>query len=88
MRITRLPADPALGAEFTGYSPFLGLLCAQAFFLSRLGRLGEATVVCERAEHLAREHGDSEVLTWLQLPRIELDVSCANAAAAVKARLN
>ena len=78
----RLPADPALGAEFTGYSPFLGLLCAQAWMLCRLGRLNEATAVCERAEHLARVHGDSEVLTWLQLPRIELDVSCANAAAA------
>ncbi len=78
----RLPADPALGAEFTGYSPFLGILNAQAWILCRLGRLGEATAVCERAERLARAHGDSEVLTWLQLPRIELDVIFADAAAA------
>jgi class 3 adenylate cyclase/tetratricopeptide (TPR) repeat protein len=78
----RLPADPALGAEFTGYSPFLGLLCAQAWMLCRLGRLNEATAACDRVEELARAHGDSEVLTWLQLPRIELDVSCADAAAA------
>jgi len=78
----RLPADPALGAEFTGYSPFLGILNAQAWMLCRLGRLSEATAVCERAEHLARVHGESEVLTWLQLPRIELDVNYANAAAA------
>jgi class 3 adenylate cyclase/tetratricopeptide (TPR) repeat protein len=78
----RLPADPALGAEFTGYSPFLGLLHGQAWILARLGRLSDATAVCERAEHLARAHGDSEVLTWVQLPRIEVDVSCADAAAA------
>jgi adenylate cyclase len=78
----RLPADPVLGAEFSGYSPFLGILDAQAWMLARLGRLGEATAVYDRAEHLARVHGDTEVLTWLQLPRIELDVSCANAAVA------
>ncbi len=78
----RLPADPALGAEFTGYSPFLGILCAQAWMLCRLGRLNEATAVCERAEHLARVHGDSEVLTWLQLPRIEMDICCADEVAA------
>ena len=78
----RLPPDPALGAEFTSYSPFLGILNAHAWMLSRLGRINEATAVCERAEHLARKHGDNEVLTWLQLPRIELDTCCANSAAA------
>src|SRR5262249_49937018 len=77
----RLPAEPALGREFTGFSPFLGLLTAQAWLLSRLGRLDEAAAVCERAEHLARLHGDSEVLNWIQTPRILLDTSCANAAA-------
>ena len=78
----RLPADPALGAEFTGYSPFLGTLTGQAWILCRLGRLNEAATVFERVEHLARIHRDSEVHTWLQLPRIELDVNLANAAAA------
>jgi adenylate cyclase len=78
----RLPADPALGAEFTGYSPFLNILCFQAWMLCRLGRLNEATALCERAETLARAHEDNEVLTWLQLPRIELDVIFDNAAAA------
>ena len=78
----RLPADPALGAEFTGYSPFLGILCAQAWMLCRLGRLNEATAVCERVEHLARVHGDSEVLTWLQLTRTEMDICCADGVAA------
>ena len=78
----RLPADPALGAEFSGYSPFLGILHGQAWMLARLGRLNEATAVCERAERLAWVHDDSEVLTWLQLTRIEMDICCADAAAA------
>jgi class 3 adenylate cyclase/tetratricopeptide (TPR) repeat protein len=78
----RPPADPALGREFTGYSPFLGLLNAQAWILCRLGRLNEAAAVCERGEHLARVCQDNEVLNWMQLPRILLDTSCAAAAAA------
>ena len=77
-----LPADPALGVEFTGYSPFLGILMTQAWLLARLGRLDESTAVCDRAEHLARAHGDVEVLTWMQLPRIEVDVLRDDAAAA------
>ncbi len=78
----RFPEDPALGAEFTGYSPLLGILCAHAWMLALMGRLEDATVVCERAEQLARAHGDSEVLTWLQLPRVVLDGFRAAAAAA------
>jgi adenylate cyclase len=78
----RLPADIALGAEFTGYSPFLQILHLQAFMLCRLGRLNQATAVCERAETLARTHGDNEILHWLQQQRIELDAVHANAAAA------
>ena len=78
----RFPADPTLGAEFTGYSPFIGILNGLAWMLARRGCLGEATAVCERAEHLARTHGESEVLTWLQLARVELDVICADATAA------
>jgi class 3 adenylate cyclase/tetratricopeptide (TPR) repeat protein len=70
----RLPADPALGREFGGYSPFLGLLNTEAWMLTRLGRLDDATAVCERAEQLARVHEDIEIATWLQLPRIEIDV--------------
>ena len=77
-----LPADPALGVEFTGYSPFLGILMTHAWLLARLGRLDESTAVCDRAEHLARAHGDVEVLTWMQLPRIEVDVLRDDAAAA------
>jgi hypothetical protein len=38
--------------------------------------------MCDRAEPLARAHGDVEVLTWMQLPRIEVDVLCDDAAAA------
>jgi ATP/maltotriose-dependent transcriptional regulator MalT len=79
-----LPSDPSFGEEFTGYSPSLGLLCAQGWILARLGRLEESVAVCERAEYLAREHGDNEVLTWLQLGRIEMDVSSADPAAAAE----
>jgi tetratricopeptide (TPR) repeat protein len=77
-----LPADPALGVEFTGYSPFLGILMTQAWLLVRLGRLDEAMAVCDRAERLGREYGDVEVLTWMQLPRIEVDVLRHDADAA------
>jgi hypothetical protein len=77
----RLPGDPALGAEFTGFSPFLAILIVQSWTLCRLGRLKEAAAVCERAETLARAHGDNETLLFLQMPRIELDVIFANAAA-------
>jgi hypothetical protein len=77
-----LPADPALGAEFTGYSPFLGILMTYAWLLVRLGRLDESTAVCDRAESLAREHGDIEVRTWMQLPRIEVDVLRGDVSAA------
>ena len=77
-----LPADPALGVEFTGYSPFLGILMTRAWNLFRLGRVDEATVVCDRADRLAREHGDVEVLTWMQLTRVEIDTLYNDASAA------
>jgi ATP/maltotriose-dependent transcriptional regulator MalT len=83
--LARLPAeDPSLGADFTGYSPFLGLLDAKAWALERLGRLEEASEICARGEQLARQYGDFEVLTWLQLPRIEMDVSFGDAPAAAE----
>jgi adenylate cyclase len=79
----RLPADPALGAEFVGAMPFLGILTAQAWMLCRLGRVNEATAVCERAEALARAHGENEILSALQAHvRIELDIIFANPALA------
>jgi class 3 adenylate cyclase/tetratricopeptide (TPR) repeat protein len=78
----RLPRDPALGAEFTGFSPFLGILCFQAWTLCRLGRLNEATAVSERTETLARAQRDHEVIALLQPARIEMDAIFANAAAA------
>jgi len=70
----RMPADPALGAAFTGYSPYLGIQTSLSFTLGRLGRFDEALDVCERAEQLARAHGDFEVLTWLQLGRLDVGV--------------
>jgi adenylate cyclase len=76
------PADPALGIEFTGYSPLLGIMMTRAWLLARLGRPGEATAACDEAEELARAHGDVEVLTWMQLPRIELATLCDDAGAA------
>ncbi len=77
-----LPADPALGVEFTGYSPFLGIVMVQAWLLARLGRLDESTAVRERAENLARAHGDVEVLTWMQLPGMEVAILRHDPAAA------
>jgi tetratricopeptide (TPR) repeat protein len=73
-----LPADPTLGAEFMGTSPFHAILRGQVRILCLLGRISEATAVCERAEALIPAHGDNEVLTWLQILRIELDVIYAN----------
>jgi class 3 adenylate cyclase/tetratricopeptide (TPR) repeat protein len=70
----RFPDDPGLGAEYTGYSPFLGVLNAHAWLLVRSGRLAEASAVIARAEKLVREYGDDEVQTWLQLPSIEADI--------------
>jgi adenylate cyclase len=78
----RLPTDPALGREYSGYSPILGILNAEAWMLARLGRLDDGTAVCERAEQLARAHGDLEIATWLQAPRVEIDVARGDAAAA------
>jgi len=49
--IARLPADPALGAEFTGYSPYLALLLSRSWMLCRLGRPDEARAACEPWEH-------------------------------------
>jgi len=54
----------------------------QAWLLARIGRLDESTAVCDGAEQLARAHGDVEVLTWMQLSRIEVDVLRDDAAAA------
>jgi class 3 adenylate cyclase/tetratricopeptide (TPR) repeat protein len=79
----QLPADPALGAEFTSFSPFLFILYLKTWILCRLGRVSEATAVSERLEPLARVHGDNEVLTWLQDVHIELDIIFANPAAAL-----
>ncbi|MFT5443534.1 MAG: tetratricopeptide (TPR) repeat protein, partial [Myxococcota bacterium] len=78
----RFKADPALGMEFTGYSPLIGLMTSHAWFLARLGRIEEATEVREEAQRVAREHGDSEVLTWLQLSGIEIASMRADPAAA------
>jgi hypothetical protein len=51
--------------------------------LCRLGRVNEAAAVCERAEALARAHGENEILTALQAHvRIELDIMFANPATA------
>jgi tetratricopeptide (TPR) repeat protein len=77
----RMPADPALGAEFTGYSPYLGIQVSMAYTLGRLGRFDEALEVCKRAEQLARAHGDFEILTWLEVARMEVVVWRSDAAA-------
>ncbi|MFN2426553.1 MAG: AAA family ATPase [Candidatus Binatia bacterium] len=76
------PADPRLGVEFAGYSPFLGILLSRAWILAQLGRLNASTTACDRLEQLTREHGDLEVLTWMQLARVEVDLVRRDAAGA------
>jgi hypothetical protein len=78
----RPPADPTLGAEFIGASPFLSIQVARAWILCRLARLNEAAAVCERVERLVGAHGESELLSGLGRVRVELDIIFANAAAA------
>ena len=76
------PADPKLGQQFSGYSPYLGLLDAHAWMLIRSGRLVEGRAGTAKAESLAKELGDIEIQTWLQLPNVEIDIACADAPAA------
>ncbi len=78
----RFPEDPALGAEYTGYSPYLGVLNAHAWMLVRSGRFAEGAAVLARGEKLARECEDYEVLTWMQLANIDMDIVRADAASA------
>ncbi len=83
-----LPTDVELGREYTGYSPYLGLLHVHSWILVRSGRVAEGRRGTARAEALAREFDDIEILTWLQLANIEAasasdDVVAALSSAAV-----
>ena len=77
-----LPADPDLGRAYSGYSPYLGLLNAYAWMLVRSGRLAEARAGIAKAEALARDLGDFEILAWLGLPNAEIAAACADAVSA------
>jgi adenylate cyclase len=80
--LENLPADVELGRQYSGYSPYLGLRHVRAWILIRSGLLMEGRDGIARTEALARECGDSEILTWLQLANIEAATASANAVTA------
>src|SRR5262245_14516533 len=54
--------DIHVGAEWTGYTPYLLMMVVQGSSLMAIGRLAEASAVLERTERLALEHGDEEAV--------------------------
>jgi class 3 adenylate cyclase/tetratricopeptide (TPR) repeat protein len=52
--------DVLLGADVTGYSPYLMMMATRAWSLVTSGRFAEAGAILERTERLALEHGDLE----------------------------
>src|SRR5262249_50445913 len=53
--------DIHLGADWTGFSPYLGLMCSRGLSLMLTGQLAEASAILARTEGLALEQGDLEV---------------------------
>ena len=58
------PDDVELGAENTGFSPFLYLLMMRGHVRTEMGRLREAEPDLVRVLALARERGEVELLGW------------------------
>jgi adenylate cyclase len=76
--------DLRLGADVTGYSPFLLMMATRGQSLASLGRLAEASALLERAEHLAIEHGDLEVAAAACLFGSDAAVRSGDAGAALR----
>jgi tetratricopeptide (TPR) repeat protein len=53
--------DIHLGADWTGFSPYLGLMSSRGLSLMFTGQLAEASAILARTEGLALERGDLEV---------------------------
>ena len=64
--------DPILGADVFGFSPFIFLLGVRGSPLAEMGRFAEAAGSLDRAEQLARQHGEAETLGWVHGICVEL----------------
>jgi class 3 adenylate cyclase/tetratricopeptide (TPR) repeat protein len=60
------PEGVKLGTQFTGYSPYLGLLQALSWAQGSSGQIGASQETAARAVQLARDHQELEVLAWIQ----------------------
>ncbi|MFT4571285.1 MAG: class 3 adenylate cyclase/tetratricopeptide (TPR) repeat protein [Hyphomicrobiaceae bacterium] len=78
----RLPDNPTLGRDFSGYSPYSSILSAEGWMLARMGRLDEAAAICERGFELASSLGDVEISTWVRAPQVEIAASRGDAVVA------
>jgi hypothetical protein len=56
----RFPADPALGAEYTGYSPFIGVLNAHAWMLVRAESAGPGDLRSAKTLHQHSPEGSHD----------------------------
>jgi adenylate cyclase len=63
--IGRAPEDPRLGAELAGFSPYIQSFNFRATILNYMGRYEESLQDLDRGLALAQEHGDVEVLGWM-----------------------
>ncbi len=74
--------DVTMGAEVTGFSPYLFFLGQRAWTLTALGHLSEAARIAEQGVRLATEHGERESIGFCQIARliVLLDVGDSEAA--------
>jgi tetratricopeptide (TPR) repeat protein len=80
--VAQPPADPKLGMAVLGYSPYLRLIREHGKLLVDFGQLDAGVRDLERAERLARELGDLEVLgfahrEYVSVARIRGDTATA-----------
>jgi tetratricopeptide (TPR) repeat protein len=84
--VAQPPADPKFGTAVLGYSPYVRLIREHGKLLVDFGRLDAGVRDLERAERLARELGDLEVLgfahrEYVSVARIRGDTATALAHA-------
>jgi class 3 adenylate cyclase/tetratricopeptide (TPR) repeat protein len=63
-RAAERPEDPLAGWELSGLSAWIFAVTARFWPLALLGRLDEAGEAIRQGIDLAREHGDSDLLSW------------------------
>jgi class 3 adenylate cyclase/tetratricopeptide (TPR) repeat protein len=69
-----VPTNVRQGAEHLGYSPFIWLVMNRGRLLTYMNRLEEADEAFSRALHLAAEHGEVEILSWVHQGFVDLSV--------------